>query len=65
MEYNSPKDWKTGREFERTLLGSILALSCVAEGDKPSQFFNNPSSTTKQEHDIAEKNIWQVCQEKK
>ena len=60
MEYNSPKDWKTGKEFERTLLGSLLSLSCVPEMDgRPSQFFSNPSSTSKQEHDIAEKNIWQ------
>ena len=60
VEYNTPKDWKTGKEFERTLLGSILGLSCVPEMDgRPSQFFNNPSSTSKQEHDIAEKNIWQ------
>ena len=60
MEYNAPKEWKTGKEYERTLLGSILSLSCVSEMDGHSQFFTNPSSTSKQEHDIAERNIWQV-----
>ena len=60
MEYNAPKEWKTGKEYERTLLGCFLSLSCVSEMNSPSQFFNNPSSTSKQEHDITERNIWQV-----
>ncbi|XP_053392708.1 ubiquitin conjugation factor E4 A-like isoform X2 [Mercenaria mercenaria] len=59
MEYTTPEKSTKGKDFEFTLLGSILGLSCIPENNKPIDLFNNPSSTSKQEHDITEKNTWQ------
>ncbi|XP_052772600.1 ubiquitin conjugation factor E4 A-like isoform X2 [Mya arenaria] len=58
MAYNTPTDWTRGRDFEKTLLGAMLSYSPIPEQGKPNTFFENPSTTPKQEHDIAEKNIW-------
>ena len=60
IEYNAPSDWSKGRDYEKTLIGSILGLSPILEPQKTSDLFTNPSTTSKQEHDITEKNIWQV-----
>lgn len=61
MEYNAPADWSKGRDYEKTLMGSMLSLSPIPEPHKSTELFSNPSTTPKQEHDITEKNIWQVC----
>jgi hypothetical protein len=60
MMYNTPQKAEKGKDWEYTLLGSILGLSCIPEGHKPTDLFTNPSSTPKQEHDITEVNLWQV-----
>ncbi|XP_046576120.1 LOW QUALITY PROTEIN: ubiquitin conjugation factor E4 A-like [Haliotis rubra] len=60
MTYNAPWDWKNGKAFEMTLIGAALSLSCIPKNETgPYEFFNNPSSAPKQEHDITEANIWQ------
>ncbi|KAL3875775.1 hypothetical protein ACJMK2_033692 [Sinanodonta woodiana] len=60
VKHSSPSDWGNGKEYERTLLGRTLSYSCIPESDMgPFSFFTNPSSATKQEHDITEKSIWQ------
>ncbi|KAH3871035.1 ubiquitin conjugation factor E4 A-like [Dreissena polymorpha] len=58
LTYNSPNDWEKGSDFEQTLLGAMLSLSPIPELHKPNDLFENPSSATKQDHDIAEKNLW-------
>lgn len=59
MDYTTPKNCKKGKDFEFSLLGSVLGLSCIPEGNKRTDLFTNPSSTSKQEHDITERNTWQ------
>lgn len=63
MKYNAPADWSKGRDFEKTLIGLILSLSSIVEPHKNSDLFVNPSTTSKQDHDITEKNIWQVSED--
>lgn len=60
MAYNSPEKITKGKDFEYTLIGSILALTCIPEFNKQTDFFNEPSSASKSELDITEKNLWQV-----
>ena len=60
MDYTTPEKTSKGKEFEFTLLGSILGLSCITDDNKEIDLFNNPSSTSKREHDITEQNTWQV-----
>ncbi|KAL4240196.1 Ubiquitin conjugation factor E4 A [Mactra antiquata] len=59
MAYNTLDKVSKGKDYEYTLLGSMLALTCIPEMNKPADFFNEPSSTSKQELDITEKNLWQ------
>ncbi|ESO87173.1 hypothetical protein LOTGIDRAFT_210561 [Lottia gigantea] len=59
MKYNSPKDWKSGKSYETTLLGSMLSLTCIPKNEAgPYDFFNDPSSYRKHIHDNTESNIW-------
>ncbi|XP_050393644.1 ubiquitin conjugation factor E4 A [Patella vulgata] len=59
MKYNTPKDIKSGKEFESTLIGSMLSLSCIPKNEAgPYDFFNDPSSYRKHVHDSTESNIW-------
>jgi hypothetical protein len=61
MKFNVPKDPKSGVAYETTLIGAVLSLSCIPKSEVgPYEFFNNPSSQTKQEHDITESNLWIV-----
>ena len=61
MKYNVPKNASSGIAYESTLLGSFLSLSCIPKSELgPYEFFNNPASQTKQEHDITESNLWIV-----
>ena len=61
MTYNTPAMPNSGVAYEATLLGSILCLSCIPKSEiGPYEFFNNPSSHSKQEHDITESNLWTV-----
>ena len=62
MKFNTPRAGSSGVAYESTLLGSILSLSCIPKREVgPYEFFNNPASQTKQEHDITESNLWLVC----
>ncbi|XP_053392702.1 ubiquitin conjugation factor E4 A-like [Mercenaria mercenaria] len=63
MEYTTPEKITKEKDFEFTLLGSVLGLSCIPEINKPIDLFNNPSSTSKQGHDITERDIWQQLSE--
>jgi hypothetical protein len=63
MEYTTPEKTSKGKDFEFSLLGSILGLSCIPDHNKVIDLFNNPSTTSKQEHDITERNTWQVRQQ--
>lgn len=58
LKYNTPETANKGKDWEFTLLGSILGLSCIPEGMKRTDLFSNASSTPKQELDITEKNLW-------
>ncbi|KAK3090701.1 hypothetical protein FSP39_013864, partial [Pinctada imbricata] len=60
LDYSTPKDWNNGKSFEQTLMGSMLSLSCIPRNEMgPYEFFENPSSRTKQDIDAVESNIQQ------
>lgn len=59
IEHSSPPDWTVAKSYEKTLIGCILSFSCIPASDiGPYDFFNNPSSSPRSEHDITEANIW-------
>ncbi|XP_021351085.1 ubiquitin conjugation factor E4 A-like isoform X3 [Mizuhopecten yessoensis] len=63
MKYIQPKDWNSGKAYERTLLGSMLSLNCIPlteSGANP--WFDQPSSKQKRELDIMESNIHQLLE---
>lgn len=58
MKYTTPKRGRSAADYESTLLGSILSLSCIPKSEMgPYEYFNNPASQTKQEHDATEANL--------
>ena len=61
MQYSKPKDEKSGKSFEQTLIGSLLSLSCLPVNEMgPYEFFENPSRLTPQDTNAAEIAIQQV-----
>ena len=63
VEYIQPKDPSNGLQYQKTLLGAVLSVSCllktpgVVEGHR---YFLNPSSSSPQEMKVQEANIQQV-----
>lgn len=61
LDCSAPVDWTNGKAFERTILGSMMSLSCTPKTDLgPYEFFDNPSSKTKQDIDATETSVQQV-----
>lgn len=61
MAQTAPSDWNKGKAYEQTLLGSMLSFSCIPKNEiERHEFFDTPSSKTKQELDIQENNVQQV-----
>ena len=61
MQHIQPSQKKNGRSYEDTVLGALLSIHCLPKSDiGPYEFFLNPSSYTKQEHDVAESTIHKV-----
>ncbi|XP_046891178.1 ubiquitin conjugation factor E4 A [Hypomesus transpacificus] len=62
VEYIQPKDPSNGLQYQKTLLGAVLSVSCllktpgVVEGHR---YFLNPSSSSPQEMKVQEANIQQ------
>lgn len=60
LDFSSPKDWSKGKAFEQTLLGSLFTLSCIPKMELgPYEFFENPSTRTKQDIEATESSIQQ------
>lgn len=63
VEHIQPKDPNNGLQYQKTLLGTVLSISCllktpgVVEGHG---FFLNPSRSSPQEMKVQESNIHQV-----
>lgn len=63
MEYTQPKDPANGLQYQKSLLGSVLNISCllktpgIVEGHG---YFLNPSRSSAQETKVQEANIHQV-----
>ncbi|KAI0207125.1 Ubiquitin conjugation factor E4 A [Lamellibrachia satsuma] len=58
VKYNELPAGSPGRAYEGTLLGAVLSVSCVPQSEAgPYEFFDQPSRSSKQEHDITETNI--------
>lgn len=63
MEYIQPKDPANGMQYQKSLLGAVLNISCllktpgVVEGHG---YFLNPSRSSAQETKVQEANIYQV-----
>lgn len=61
LDFSSPKDWSKGKAFEQTLLGSLFTQSCIPKMELgPYEFFENPSTRTKQDIEATESSIQQV-----
>jgi len=57
--HSFPRAANSGRGFEDTLLGSILAKSCLPSSDNDSwDFFNQPSGQPASVHSATEGRIW-------
>ncbi|XP_056018090.1 ubiquitin conjugation factor E4 A-like isoform X2 [Ostrea edulis] len=60
LDHSSPKDWNKGKAYEQTLLGSLFSLSCIPRTELgPYEFFENPSTRTKQDIEATESSIQQ------
>ncbi|XP_061168185.1 ubiquitin conjugation factor E4 A-like [Saccostrea echinata] len=60
IDHSSPKDWNKGSNFQSTLLGHVFTLSCIPRMELgPYEFFENPSTRTKQDIEATESNIQQ------
>ena len=63
MEYIQPNDPANGLQYQKSLLGTVLSISCllrtpgVVEGHG---YFLNPSRSSAQETKVQEANIHQV-----
>ncbi|CAH1794964.1 unnamed protein product [Owenia fusiformis] len=61
MKHIIPSNLTNGKAYEDSLLGLIIAKSCIAKNDAgPYEFFDEPSRTSQRDHDITEGNIWQA-----
>lgn len=63
MEHAQPKDPANGLQYQKSLLGAVLSISCllkipgVVEGHR---YFLNPSRSSAQETKVQEANIHHV-----
>lgn len=63
MDYIQPKDPNNGLQYQQTLLGTILNISCLLKTPGVVEnhgFFLNPSRLSPQEMKVQESNIHQV-----
>uniref|UniRef100_A0A673KSB4 Ubiquitin conjugation factor E4 A-like n=1 Tax=Sinocyclocheilus rhinocerous TaxID=307959 RepID=A0A673KSB4_9TELE len=63
MEHIQPKDPNSGIQYQKTLLGTILNISCLLRTPGVVEnhgFFLNPSRSSPQEMKVQESNIYQV-----
>lgn len=63
MEHIQPKDPNNGLQYQKTLLGTMLNISCLLKTPgvvESHGFFLNPSRSSPQEMKIQESNIHQV-----
>lgn len=63
MEHSQPKDPNSGIQYQKTLLGTILNISCLLKTPGVVEnhgFFLNPSRSSPQEMKVQESNIHQV-----
>lgn len=59
ITHSTPKNLTTGKEYENTLLGSILVLSSLPKSEQgPYDFFSSPSRSSQQEHENTERILW-------
>ena len=62
MEYIKPRDVKQGKDYETTLLGRLLSVSCLAPADgSTAEFFDRPTRLSQTEVDTTENMIYQAC----
>ncbi|KAJ8397230.1 hypothetical protein AAFF_G00440640 [Aldrovandia affinis] len=62
MEYIQPKDPNSGLQYQKTLLGAVLSVSCLLKTPgvvESHGFFVNPSRSSPQEMKVQESNIHQ------
>jgi len=53
---------KQGKEYENSLLGRLLSVSCLAPVDgSAAEFFDHPTRLSQPEVDTTENMIYQVC----
>lgn len=63
VEYIQPKDPTNGQMYQKTLLGTILSISCLLHTPGVVEnhgYFTNPSRSSPQEIKMQESNIHQV-----
>lgn len=63
MEHIQPKDPNSGIQYQKTLLGAILSISCLLKTPGVVEnhgFFLDPSRSSPQEMKVQESNIHQV-----
>ncbi|XP_014666831.1 PREDICTED: ubiquitin conjugation factor E4 A-like [Priapulus caudatus] len=64
VEFTTPKNPDDGRAYETSLLGCTMSLSCLVKNPAAEHgFFENPSSSSQQEHKITEQNVWRPIKE--
>ncbi|XP_013398421.1 ubiquitin conjugation factor E4 A [Lingula anatina] len=60
MDYTTPRDIKTAKNFEMSLLGCTLSISCIPENPQgPFQFFTEPSTMRPSEVEMTMHSLWQ------
>jgi len=53
---------KQGKEYENSLLGRLLSVSCLSPADgSTAEFFDRPTRLTQPEVETTENMIYQVC----
>lgn len=61
VHYITPRNATRGRDYEDTLLGCLLSVSCLRKLDgSPPEFFERPSRLTQADVDRTEDMIYQV-----
>lgn len=63
VEYIQPKDPDNGQLYQKTLLGTVLSISCLLQTPGVVEnhgYFLNPSRSSPQEIKVQESNIHQV-----
>lgn len=63
MECSQPKDPNSGLQYQKTLMGAVLSVSCLLKTPgvvESHGFFLNPSRSSPQEMKVQESNIHQV-----